>query len=81
MSDSFFYHTMMLGHLREKLNRLPLRGILIFFVTLLIVGYIRIGSLAAIWVGGWIAFIAAKMAITVKKKVDLRSSQQSSANN
>jgi hypothetical protein len=60
----------MIGNLREKLSRFPLRTILMFFVSILIVGYIRQGSLVALWVLGWASFFAAKVIITVKRKVD-----------
>jgi hypothetical protein len=63
----------MIGNLREKLSRLPLRTVLLFFGTLLFVGYYRRGSLAAYWVLAWAAFFAAKVIITVKRKVDAQS--------
>ncbi len=70
MSLSFFYVVRMIGNLREKLSRLPLRSSLVFFVTILIVGYYRRGSLVAIWVLGWASFLTIKFAFAVKKKVD-----------
>jgi hypothetical protein len=63
----------MIGNLREQLSRLPLRSILLFFVTLLIVAYYRRGYVIALWIVGWIAFIATKFAFAVKEKVDRQS--------
>ena len=63
----------MIGILKEKLSRLPLRTVLLLFGTLLFVGYYRRGYFAAYWVLGWAAFFAAKLIITVKRKVDQQS--------
>jgi hypothetical protein len=73
MCHSFFYDARMIEILREKLKRLPLQYVLLFFGTLLMVGWYRHGSLAAYWVLGWAAFFAAKLIITVKRKVDQQS--------
>ncbi len=64
----------MLGKLKEKLSRLPLRTVLILFGTLLIIGYYRHGSYAAYWVLGWAAYFAARFIMTVKRKVEQASS-------
>jgi hypothetical protein len=60
----------MIAILKEKLGRLPLRSTMLFFGTLLVVGYYRRGYFAALWVLGWTAFFAARFIITVKRKVD-----------
>lgn len=67
----------MIAILKERLGRLPLRATLIFFGTLLIIGYYRRGSLAALWIFGWAAYMATKLVFTVKRKVD----QQTKLNN
>jgi hypothetical protein len=63
----------MLGNIREKLSRLPLRGVLLFFVTILFVGYYRRGWVVALWVLAWSAFVTIKLAFAVKQKVDRQS--------
>ncbi len=73
MCAAFFYGMRMIGNLREQLSRFPLRSILLFFVTLLIVGYYRRGYVIALWIVGWIGFIAIKFAFAVKEKVDRQS--------
>jgi hypothetical protein len=60
----------MIPILKEKLSRLPLRIVLFFFGSLLLVGYYRRGYFAAYWVLAWAAFFAAKFIITIKRKVD-----------
>ena len=58
--------------IREKLRRVPLRAILFFFGTLLLIGFYRRGSLVALWIVGWAAFFTTKVVFTVKRKVDQR---------
>jgi hypothetical protein len=60
---------------RQKLQLIPLRNIAIFFVTLLLIGFMRSGELAAIWVIGWSSYILVKLAFAVKKKVDENKSK------
>jgi hypothetical protein len=60
----------MIAILKEKLSRLPLRGTLLFFGTLLVIGYYRHGYLAALWMLCWASFFTAKFIIAVKRKVD-----------
>ncbi len=69
----------MIGNLREKLRQFPLRTILVFFVSILFVGYYRHGSLVAIWVLGWASYFAARFIITVKRKVDRQKLLMSNA--
>ncbi|GEM_PF-6155423 len=63
-------------NIRQKIQGVPLRGIAIFFGTLLIVGAYRRGDLAALWVLGWASFFAGKIIIQVKKKVEQKSAQR-----
>jgi len=55
---------------RASLAKLPARTIFIFFVTLLGVGLIRRGDLAALWVLAWLAFGVFKVLVSVKRKVE-----------
>jgi hypothetical protein len=57
---------------RERLQRVPLRNIAIFFVTLLVIGFMRSPELLAIWVFGWGSYFLFQLVFAVKKKVDER---------
>jgi hypothetical protein len=57
---------------RERLKRVPLRNIAIFFITLLIIGFSRSAELAAVWVFGWGSYFFVKLAFAVKQRVDER---------
>ncbi|HET6402325.1 MAG TPA: DUF4236 domain-containing protein [Candidatus Kapabacteria bacterium] len=61
--------------LKEKLRHLPLKSILLFFVTLIVVGYLHRGYIAALWVLGWASYLAVKLAFAVKQRVEERQSQ------
>src|SRR5437016_4908081 len=61
---------------RDRIKHLPLRQILIFFGTLLIVGILRWGALAAFWIVGWVSYFLVKLVFTVKKKVDQKSAER-----
>lgn len=73
MYGCFYYASVIPAHFREKLRRIPLRGILIVCGTILLIGMDRRGMLATIWIVGWAAFYAAKFAISVKRKVDQKT--------
>jgi hypothetical protein len=57
---------------RERLQRVPLRNIAIFFGTLLLIGFMRSPELLAIWVFGWGSYFLFQLVFAVKKKVDER---------
>ena len=57
---------------RQRLQRVPLRNIAIFFITLLIIGFSRSAELLAVWVFGWGSYFLVKLAFAVKQKVDQR---------
>jgi hypothetical protein len=61
---------------REKLRHVPIWSILIFFGTLITVGFMRRGALAALWILGWSAYFAAKLIYSVKRRVDQKRAER-----
>ncbi len=61
--------------LKSKLAHVPARGMLVFFVTVLIVGYYHRGYVFAVWILGWSSFFALKLAFAVKKRVEEKQAQ------
>ena len=61
--------------LKEKFRHIPLRSIFVFFVTLIIVGFMHRGWVAALWVLGWVSFLSVKLVFAVKQKVEERQAQ------
>ena len=61
--------------LREKLKHVPLVAILIFFITLIVVGFLHRGYIAALWIVGWASYLGVKLAFAVKQRVEERQAQ------
>lgn len=61
--------------LKAKLAHVPARGLFVFFVTVLIVGYYHRGYMLAVWLFGWLTFILFKLAFAVKKRVEEKQSE------
>ena len=54
---------------RERLQRLPLIAILVFFVTLIAVGFMRIPALLLIWLAVWSVYGFIRFAFALSKKL------------
>ncbi len=57
-------------HPREKLKHVPLRGILLFFGTLLVASFMRSPILFTLWLVGWAGFLLVKIGLAVKLRVE-----------
>lgn len=71
--------------MREKLSHVPIKTIVLFFITLIAVGFSRRGYVAALWILGWFSFVVVRLVLSVKRRVeerqvDDRSSTQMSKN-
>ncbi|HEX5315045.1 MAG TPA: DUF4236 domain-containing protein [Candidatus Kapabacteria bacterium] len=60
---------------KERLAHVPIKTIVLFFVTLIAVGFLRRGYVAAIWMIVWFAFVIGKLVLSVKQKVEERQAQ------
>jgi|GEM_PF-2559154 len=61
--------------MREKLSHVPLKTIVLFFVTLLVVGFLRRGYILAFWIVGWFSFLAVRLVFSVKRRVEERQTR------
>jgi hypothetical protein len=60
---------------REKLSHVPIKSIVFFFITLIAVGFLRRGYIAALWILGWFSFVVVKLIFSVKRRVEERQAQ------
>ncbi|MFI5201680.1 MAG: DUF4236 domain-containing protein [Candidatus Kapaibacterium sp.] len=58
--------------MREKLSHVPIKSIVFFFITLIAVGFLRRGYVAAFWIVGWLAYLGVRLAFAVKQRVEER---------
>ncbi len=58
--------------IKQKLQHVPAGTIFVFFVTVLIVGYLHRGYVLALWIVGWMGFLLFKLAFAVKHRVEER---------
>jgi len=54
---------------RERLQRFPLITLLVFFTTLIAVGFIRIPAMLLVWLAGWCAYGLIRFVYAVSKKL------------
>ena len=54
---------------RERLQRLPLITLLVFFATLIAVGFLRIPAMLLIWLAAWCAYGFIRFVFAVSKKL------------
>ncbi|HZK76310.1 MAG TPA: DUF4236 domain-containing protein [Candidatus Kapabacteria bacterium] len=60
---------------KEKLSHVPIKTIVLFFITLIAVGFSRRGYVAAFWILGWFSFIVVRLVLSVKQRVEERQAQ------
>ena len=62
---------------KEKLSHVPIKTIVLFFITLIAVGFSRRGYVAAFWIVGWLSFVVARLILAVKRRVEEKQAQMS----